>query len=95
MAFKLSVAADQDVRDIHTFGTLTFVERQADLYLKTLIKGFEFIGDNPRACRERPEISPPVRVYVAGSHLIIYELEDDDAFILRVMHGHSDWQNGL
>ena len=95
MAFRLSIAAEQDVRDIHTFGTLPFGERQADSYLKALIKGFEFVGENPRECRERLEINPPVRVHVVGSHLIIYSIDGRGVFILRVMHGHADWQNDL
>jgi toxin ParE1/3/4 len=63
--------------------------------LKALMKGFEFIGANPRASRERHEISPPVRVHVVGSHLIIYSIEERGACILRVMHGHTDWQTEL
>ena len=95
MAFRLSIAAEQDVRDIHTFGTLSFGERQADSYLKALIKGFEFVGENPRACRYLLEIYPPVRVHVLVSHLIIYSIDGRCVFILRVMHGHADWQNDL
>lgn len=95
MAFRLSIAAAQDVRDIHTFGARSFGERQADSYLKALVKGFEFIGANPRASRERQEISPPVRVHVVGAHLIIYSIDDRGAHILRVMHGHADWQTEL
>jgi toxin ParE1/3/4 len=95
MAFRLSIAADQDVRDIHTFGALSFGERQADSYVKALIKGFEFIGANPKAGRERREISPPVRVHVVGSHLIIYLIEERGAHIVRIMHGHADWQTEL
>jgi toxin ParE1/3/4 len=95
MAFRLSIAADQDVREIHTFGARSFGERQADSYLKALMKGFEFIGANPRATRERREISPPVRVHVVGSHLIIYSIEERVAHILRIMHGHADWQTEL
>jgi toxin ParE1/3/4 len=95
MAFKLSLAANQDVRDIHTFGALSFGERQADKYLEALIKAFAFVGDNPRASRERREIRPPVRLHVVGSHLIIYKVEENDAYILRIMHARADWQAGI
>ena len=63
--------------------------------MEALMKGFEFIGANPRASRERREISPPVRVHVVGSHLIIYPIDERDAYILRIMHGHADWQTEL
>jgi toxin ParE1/3/4 len=59
------------------------------------MKGFEFIGTNPRASRERPEISPPVSVHVVGSHLILYSIDDLGAYILKIMNGHADWQNDL
>jgi toxin ParE1/3/4 len=91
MLFRLSLAADQDVRDIHTFGAQTFGERRADSYLRALMEGFEFIGANPRASGERREINPPVRVHVVGSHLIIYLIDERGALILRIMNGHADW----
>ena len=46
--------------------------------------------------RSRPDcalrLHPPVRVHRYQSHLIIYEIaEDDMVLILRVRHGREDW----
>jgi toxin ParE1/3/4 len=53
---------------------------------------FEFLADFPRAARLRAEINPPVRAYRYQSHMILYDLDDDDiVIVLRVRHGHEDW----
>lgn len=51
------------------------------------------LGQNPQMVRERSEISPPVRVYPCGSHVIVYILDHSgEVLILRVRHGREDWQ---
>jgi len=47
---------------------------------------------NPGAARERTELGPPVRVHPYRAHLVIDEIEAGDVFVLRVRHGHEDWQ---
>jgi plasmid stabilization system protein ParE len=43
--------------------------------------------------RECHEIVPPVRIHPIGSHLIVCTLDDHgEILILRVRHGHEDWQ---
>lgn len=65
---------------------------QADKYHEGLTAAFAFLADYPRAARVRFEITPPVRAYRYKSHMIIYEIDDNDAvIILRVRHGHEDW----
>ncbi len=66
---------------------------QADKYHDGMTAAFEFLADYPRAARLREEIDPSVRAYNYKSHLIVYDLDDDDtAIVLRVRHGHEDWQ---
>jgi len=73
-------------------GLTSFGLVQADKYHSGLSATFEFLAEYPRAARLREEISPPVRAYPYKSHLVIYELEGNDAVvILRVRHGREDW----
>jgi toxin ParE1/3/4 len=90
--YSLTQAAAKDISDIFIAGLAMFGLDQADKYHEGLTATFAFLADYPRAARVRFEITPPVRAYRYKSHMIIYEIDDDDAvIILRVRHGHEDW----
>jgi len=90
--FRLTRAAADDLVRIYLEGLALFGPAQADRYHAGLDATFAFLGDHPRAARLREEIVPPVRVHRYRSHLIVYEVADDDAvLILRVRHGREDW----
>ncbi|TDY02711.1 type II toxin-antitoxin system RelE/ParE family toxin [Thiohalophilus thiocyanatoxydans] len=92
MAYKLSRKAEEDTIAVFVAGIEQFGLLQAERYHDELEKCFQFLAENPKAARERYEITPPVRVHPFESHLIIYTVdEDDDVFIVRVRHGHEDW----
>ncbi|MDP4593507.1 MAG: type II toxin-antitoxin system RelE/ParE family toxin [Beijerinckiaceae bacterium] len=93
MAWRLSAKAENDIIAIYIESARLFGESQADTYHAGFETAFRFLSDNPRAARERIELSPPVRVHPCGSHVIIYTLEEnDDALIVRIRHGREDWQ---
>jgi toxin ParE1/3/4 len=55
---------------------------------------FDLIAANPRIARERNEIEPPVKIHPVKAHLIVYRVEDDEKiFVVRIRHGHEDWEN--
>jgi toxin ParE1/3/4 len=92
LGYQLTQAASDDIADIFIEGLALFGLAQADKYHDGLTAAFEFLADFPRAARLRAEIDPPVRAYRYKSHMILYDLGDDDAvLILRVRHGHEDW----
>ena len=93
MGFKLSVQAELDVVDLIARGIEQFGPEQSDKYFQQLKSTFARVAQFPLANRERGEIDPPVRIQVHQSHLIIYRTGPDGVFILRVVHGHYDWQN--
>lgn len=93
MRYRLSRKAEEDVVDIFVTGARDFGLHQAHRYHKRLERSFRFIADNSLAAHERLEIQPPVRIHPVGSHLIVYQVDDQgDVFIIRVRHGHEDWQ---
>jgi toxin ParE1/3/4 len=90
--FRLSRAAADDLVQIYLQGLTLFGAAQADRYHDGLGEAFAFLADYPLAARLRDEIAPPVRVHRYQSHLIVYELaEDDTVLILRVRHGREEW----
>lgn len=94
MGYRLSQKAEEDIINIFLQGVEQFGIPQADDYHDLLKKTFHFLGENPEAARERPEITPPVQFYPTQSHLIFYTIDENkDIFILRVRHAHEDWQD--
>lgn len=94
MAYILSNKAEEDIIAIFVAGAEQFGLAQAQRYHQQLTTTFEFLSDNPQATPVREELTPPVRLHPVGSHLVIYQLEDDNSiFIVRVRHAHEDELN--
>ncbi len=94
MPYRLAKAAADDLRQVYIEGIRLFGTDKAAQYHARLGEAFETLAAHPRLARERPEISPPVRVHACGSHVIIYLAEaGGDVLILRVRHGREDWIN--
>ena len=91
-AYRLTNAAVADLAHVFRGGIDFFGPAQAAAYHAGLEATFAFLGEFPRAARERTEIDPPVRAYRYKAHLVVYEIGDDDVvLILRVRHGREDW----
>jgi toxin ParE1/3/4 len=94
VAYALSREAEDDLIEIYIEGASRFGVGQADHYHGKIEHMFGLLAENPRMARERIEISPPVRIHPFHSHLIVYTVDDnDDIFIVRIRHGHEDWQS--
>jgi len=92
MGFRLSIAAEEDVIGIAEQGIRLFGPVQARQYHDELFAIFDMIAANPRMARERPELSPPMRIHPFKAHLAVYRIEKDGGIlIVRVRHGHEDW----
>lgn len=96
MGYVLSRQAEEDIINIFITGAEQFGIAQAKRYHQQLTTTFEFLADNTQAAPLRTEITPAVHLHPVGSHLVIYQLNDDNSiFIIRVRHSHEDWINHL
>lgn len=96
MSYSLTRRAANDIREIYRRGVEIYGEAQAEAYHLHLEHVFELLADNPRMARERPEITPPVRIHSTGSHLVIYRVKPNgDVLIITVPHARQDWQENL
>lgn len=95
MGYRLSALAEDDVVDLIAFGVERFGSAQADKFVQKMKKTFVRITQFPLANRERNEMDPPARIQIFQNYLIVYRVESDGIFILRVVHGHYDWQSEL
>ncbi|KHQ51604.1 type II toxin-antitoxin system RelE/ParE family toxin [Mameliella alba] len=90
--YRLTPAAEADMTDIWTYTAAAWSADQADLYLRGLDEKLGILCQTPHIARERLEIVPPVRLHSYGSHLIIFQVEDDHLAVLRIVHSRQNWQ---
>ncbi|PDS79486.1 type II toxin-antitoxin system RelE/ParE family toxin [Rhizobium sp. L43] len=95
MGFHLTEEAEEDMIGIAEAGIRLFGPAQARRYHDELYAIFDLIAANPRMARERPEISPPMRIHPFKAHLVVYTIEENgDVLVVRLRHGHEDWLDG-
>ena len=92
MGYTLSRKAEEDIIAIFLDGARQFGLQQSEQYHDLLEKTFQFLAANPLAARERPELTPAVRIHPIESHIVLYTVDAAGGiFIIRVRHGHEDW----
>ncbi|MBY6243895.1 type II toxin-antitoxin system RelE/ParE family toxin [Methylosinus sp. Sm6] len=92
---RLTPRALADLEDIWLFSAEAWPISQADRYVDDLVRVFELIATMPTMAREHRELSPPVRIHVHESHLVIYRIADDHVSIIRLLGGRQDWASIL
>lgn len=95
MSYRLTVRAEYEFDQIYLRGVRDFGTDTAERYAEGLLRIFRLLSDFPAVARERDEVSPPVRVHPFRSHLVIYRIDDEGVLIIRLAHGHEDWETSL
>lgn len=62
----------------------------ADHVVDRIVATARLMAGRPLAGRERPEISPGLRSFVAPPYVIFYRPFADGARVVRAIHGHQD-----
>jgi toxin ParE1/3/4 len=92
MAHRLAPHAERDLDDIWLYvakesGSIDIANRLID----TITERFLVLASFPYIGRSRDEdFGPKYRSLPVGEYVIVYVIEGDDAFILRVVHGRRD-----
>jgi plasmid stabilization system protein ParE len=87
---RWSLTAGDDLQDIEDFiardsvlHAITFVDR--------VVESAETLLKTPRIGRMVPEFNrPDLRELIFRNHRIVYHMQNDEVFILRVVHGSRD-----
>ncbi|WP_439472546.1 type II toxin-antitoxin system RelE/ParE family toxin [Brevundimonas sp.] len=90
--WRLSAEADEDLVAVFIQGCDLFGVRPASHYVDALYAVFPLLAANPEMARLRTEFEPPFRIFRFKAHLIVYEEAEEEVLILRIRHGHEDWQ---
>jgi toxin ParE1/3/4 len=92
MAHRIAPRAEADLDDIWLYvakesGSIEIANRLID----TITDRFFVLGQFPRIGRSREaDFGPGYRSMPVGEYVIVYCIENDDALILRVVHGRRD-----
>ena len=91
MRWRLSGPANRDIIQIYTQGVEHFGFAQVEKHLDELNAVFDRIAVYPQLGRLRHEVAPPARMIPFRSHLIFYDIGEEEILILRIRHGFEDW----
>jgi len=62
-----------------------------DRVLDEIERVCRLIGEHPEIGRERPEVGPALRSFVAMSWVVFYRVDGDTIRIVRIVHGARDF----
>lgn len=88
--FRLTPRAYQDLKAIGRYTLQKWGKRQRNKYLQDMDKRFQWLADNPRMGKHRPEIEAGYHCYNQGSHIIFYLIRDTGIDIIGIPHRAMD-----
>ena len=93
MIYRLSVGAEADLAEIWVYTAEQWSFEQADRYIDALVGRCEWLCDNPRLWKPRPDITEGLYSYPQQSHVIYFRAQGDPPGlieIVRVLHGRME-----
>ncbi|PIE41366.1 MAG: plasmid stabilization protein [Gammaproteobacteria bacterium] len=83
--YRLSEAAEQDLRDMYEFGFREFGELQADQFYNKLFDRIELMIDSPMLGKAADEIYPGLRRFEFTPYVVFYQIKDYGIYVLRLL----------
>jgi toxin ParE1/3/4 len=84
--------ADDDLLQILSYLASEASIVRADNQIYTIERACLRLADWPLSGRSRDSIIPGMRSIVAAPHVIFYRVLEDSIQIIRVLHGHRDFE---
>lgn len=89
--FRLSAAADADLRKIAAHTLEQWGEPQRDAYVTELFDAFARLADTPQIAASADNIREGYRKFPQGSHIVFFrKSETHNIEIIRVLHKRMD-----
>jgi toxin ParE1/3/4 len=88
--YRLSRRADADVRRIADTSLEQWGIAQARTYRAGLARLFDDLALNPKLGQSAAVLRPGLRRVIYQSHVVLYRIERDQVFIVRVLHARMD-----
>lgn len=84
--YKLSNKAAEDFEQIYEYTYLNFGENKADIYTHDMDKCFLILSNAPQIGRSLDKIKKGIYRHDHEYHAIFYLIENNDIFIIRILH---------
>ena len=95
-AVPLSERAQKDFKAIQRYTLKRYGEQQVLKYSTMMKSGIEHIAGNPaRYGHSRPDIPERYRSHQVGEYSIIYRVDENNIFIVAILHGRMAFRNQL
>lgn len=88
--YRLSAAAQTDLREIQAHTKSTWSENQARKYLAELRSGIEKLAGTPSMGKVREDLTKGLRSFPIARHVIFYRECSTGIEIVRVLHASMD-----
>ena len=86
-SYRLSGAARKDLKEIATYTFREWGEAQMRKYVQGLHSCFEHLTSHPAAMgRPSDSLSPGLKRFETGKHVIFYLQESDQIAVIRILH---------
>lgn len=93
--YHLTAGADRDLVAHYEFGIESFGLARAQDYFLGLHERFELLAITPTMGRSVNELSPRLRRFEHGSHVIFYLPDDDGILVVRVLRQEQDFKRHI
>ena len=88
--YKLSQAAQDDLREIKRFSQMNWGKQQTQNYLSDTQTRLKSLTATPEIGKKRDAILPGLRSLSVGNHVIFYRIGDSSIEIARILHKRMD-----
>ena len=86
----LSKAANKDIEKLLEHSVLEFGVAQTEIYFNSLKRCLLSLADNPVLGHSAEDIKTGYRRFAHQSHVIFYQIQEQDIFIVRILHKAMD-----
>ena len=91
--FRITPRARDDLLNIGRYTLEIWDRQQRDIYLRNLDERFQWLAQNPRLGRHRPDVQEGYYCFPQGSHLVFYIIHDAGIDIIGIPHQNMDILN--
>ena len=91
--FRITPRARDDLRNIGRYTLKIWGKKQRDIYLRNLDKRFQWLAQNPKSGKHRPDVQEGYYCFPQGSHLVFYIMRDSGIDIIGIPHQRMDILN--
>ena len=88
--YRVTPRALDDLKNIGRYTERQWGKRQRNTYLKALEKRFNWLADNPKLGKHRPDIAKGYYSFPQGEHVVFYLIREKGIEFIGVPHKEMD-----